>query len=148
LVVEGLVLAARATVAGTGSFVPQARARSRTGEWLSLHAGPIRDRDGFTGHIALTIDTAGAAGVIPLVVSAYGLTERERDVVQQVLEGASTREIAAALHLSPYTVQDHLKSVFDKVGVSSRRELTSRIFFTQYAGRIDTDDINASGWFE
>ncbi|MFF1821744.1 LuxR C-terminal-related transcriptional regulator [Kribbella sp. NPDC058245] len=147
LVVTGLVLAARATVTGSGSFVPEAKVRSRTGEWLSLHAGPVRNRDGFTGEIAVSIEPAGAAGVIPLVVAAYGLTDRERDVVQQVLAGASTREIATGLHLSPYTVQDHLKAVFEKVGVSSRRELASRIFFTQYAGRLD-HELDANGWFE
>ncbi|WP_405061845.1 helix-turn-helix transcriptional regulator [Kribbella sp. NBC_01505] len=147
LVVTGLVLAARATVSGTGSFVPEAKVRSRTGEWLSLHAGPVRNRDGLTGDIAVSIETAGAAGVIPLVVAAYGLTDRERDVVRQVLEGSSTREIAAELHLSPYTVQDHLKAIFEKVGVSSRRELASRIFFTQYAGRLD-QELTPTGWFE
>lgn len=89
---------------------------------------------------------ADAAAVIPLIVAAYGLTERERAVVQQVLGGASTTQIAEQLHLSPYTVQDHLKAVFDKVGVSSRRELSSRIFIDHYAGRVG-QDVGADGWF-
>jgi len=42
-----------------------------------------------TGQIAVTIEMAGPAKVIPLIVAAYGLTDRERDVVQQVLEGAA-----------------------------------------------------------
>jgi DNA-binding NarL/FixJ family response regulator len=111
-----------------------------------LHAAPIRDRDGATGQVALTIEPARAAGVIPLIVAAYGLTEREREVVHLVLRGESTRQLAAALHLSPYTIQDHLKSIFDKCAVTSRRELTSQIFFSLYAGRIGAE-LDSNGWF-
>jgi DNA-binding CsgD family transcriptional regulator len=145
-VVATVAAAARAVAAGSTQVVPNLRIRSRTGEWLALHGTPIRDRNGLTTQIAVTIEAAGAAKVIPLVVAAYGLTDRERDVVQHVLLGDSTNQIAEALHLSPYTVQDHLKVIFDKVGVSSRRELSSRIFFSQYASRFGRT-LNADGWF-
>ena len=64
-----------------------------------------------------------------LRASAYGLSERERAVVDLVVQAASTREISKALYISEYTVQDHLSNVFDKVGVRGRRALIKRLFF-------------------
>jgi DNA-binding CsgD family transcriptional regulator len=57
----------------------------------------------------------------------HGLTPREAAVVRLVLHGASTRTIVDTLHISRYTVQDHLKAVYDKVGVRSRQDLAVRL---------------------
>lgn len=61
------------------------------------------------------------------MLAAYGLSRREAEVATLVLRGTSTREIADALHISGHTVQDHLKAVFDKIGVRSRRDLVGRL---------------------
>jgi DNA-binding CsgD family transcriptional regulator len=74
--------------------------------------------------------------VAPLILAAYELTERERTVAALVLGGRSTEQIADELSISPSTVQQHLKSVFDKVGVRSRRELVAQIFARHYAPRM------------
>jgi DNA-binding CsgD family transcriptional regulator len=65
-------------------------------------------------------------------MAAYGLTDRERTITALVCQGLSTRRIVAQLHLTADTVQDHLKSVFDKTGVHSRGELVATILARTY----------------
>jgi DNA-binding CsgD family transcriptional regulator len=59
--------------------------------------------------------------------AAYGLTAREREICNEVSNGHSTSDIAGRLFISRNTVQDHLKSIFGKVGVRSRGELVARL---------------------
>ncbi|AZM61866.1 helix-turn-helix transcriptional regulator [Streptomyces sp. WAC 01438] len=68
---------------------------------------------------------APAADVAEVLLLAYGLTPRERDVLALVVAGLPSRAIAGELHITTATVQDHLKSVFAKTGVRSRRELVA-----------------------
>ena len=115
--------AARNTGGGERASV---RARLVTGEWVVVRAAQLVS-DGDDGRIAITIEPADSSATLALLVDAHGLTEREGAVVQSVVAGASTAEIAAGLCISSYTVQDHLKSVFRKVGVSSRRQLVATL---------------------
>jgi DNA-binding NarL/FixJ family response regulator len=54
------------------------------------------------------------------------LSERERDVVRMVVDGASNDEIGARLGISPRTVESHLRRLFERFGLASRTELASR----------------------
>ena len=89
---------------------------------------------------AVIIERARPHELAPLIADAYGLTERERAVTQLIAQGLSTNAIADRLFLSPWTVQDHLKAIFEKVGVGARGELVARLFFEHYAPRLSDAD--------
>ena len=82
-------------------------------------------------------------GLAPLLMAAYGLTDREKDVTHLVLQGETTTGIAGRLFISPQTVQQHLKAIFDKTGVRSRRELTGQVFFAHYEPRVRDNERRA-----
>ena len=83
--------------------------------------------DDAAGSIAVVIEPAGPLALAPLIVSGYGLTAREHDVTRLLLTGSARKAIAAELHLSPHTVNDHVKAVFDKTAVASAGELRARM---------------------
>ena len=73
--------------------------------------------------IAVTVRAAAPAETFDLLCRAYALTHREWEVVGALVAGLDTHALTERLVISRHTVQDHLKSVFQKVGVRSRREL-------------------------
>lgn len=137
-----------ALLAARGGPATGARARVPTSEgvWLVVHGSVVGDPA--DGRTAIILEPARAPEIAPLIVAAYGLSRREGEVTQLVLQGLSTAEIAQRLYVSEYTVQDHLKSIFEKVGVRSRRELVARVFFQHYVPRLQTGArIGTAGWF-
>ena len=104
-----------------------ARARSRDGEWLVVRGVRLSDGDGTDrpGTTALVLEPARRADLAPLLLGLHQLTDREREVTQLLLHGMSTGEIAQELWISPETLRGHVKSVFAKLGVSSRPELAA-----------------------
>lgn len=101
------------------------RLMGASGRWVSMHAAPANG--GRPGHVAVVIQATPPTAIAPLISAVYGFTARERELVELVLQGSSTREIAERMFISPLTVQTHLKSVFAKAGVRSRRELVGRV---------------------
>ena len=64
------------------------------------------------------------AGLLPGEVDAAGLSEREREVLQLLAEGKSSKESAQALHVSVKTIDSHRRQVMQKLGLGSVAELT------------------------
>jgi DNA-binding CsgD family transcriptional regulator len=135
---------ARAAAPGDAAAATRTRARTRSGVWLLIHASCLRGADPTAGHAAVVIEPAKASEIAPLIVDAYELTPRELDVTRALARGLTTSEIARELYLSRYTVQDHLKSVYEKTGVSSRGELVAKMFADHYHDELATAIHGAS----
>jgi len=119
--------------AETGA-VARARVRTESGMWLLVRGSALGDDT--EGQTAVIIEPARPHELAPLIADAYDLTERERAVTQLIAQGHPTSAIADRLHISPWTVQDHLKAIFEKVGVSTRGEVVARVFFEHRAPRL------------
>lgn len=101
------------------------RVRAGDGSWAVIETARLDDPD---SGIAVTVHAAGIDEILGLVCRAYGLSNRERELVTLIAQGHDTHAITGHMFISRYTVQDHLKSIFDKLGVHSRLELLTRLF--------------------
>ncbi len=141
-----LAVAGRALRTAEGPNAPGevalARVLSRAGRWMVLHGASLIASG--ARRVAVIIEPAHPARLSPLLMSAYGLTEREQEVTRLILHGDATAEIAGRLAVSPHTVQQHLKGIFDKTGVRSRRELVGKVFFAYYEPRVRDNERRAS----
>ena len=101
--------------------------RTADGRWAVLHAAPLTGRGGGARHAAVTIQPAPPTRVRTVLLHAYALTERERQVATLTIDGMPPKEIAAALYISPHTARDHLKAIFRKTRSHTRQELAARL---------------------
>ncbi|HEX2065154.1 MAG TPA: LuxR C-terminal-related transcriptional regulator [Acidimicrobiales bacterium] len=142
------VVAARARALGPGQdrleLEARSRVRTRSGRWLLLYGTWLSGAA--DGRTAVIIQPAAVRDVAPLVALAYGLSERECQVTRLCIQGLSTKQMARSLGVSPYTVQDHLKSVFEKTGVRTRGELVGQIFLEHYVPRWEDVAHPPAGW--
>ncbi|GGK71853.1 hypothetical protein Sme01_08820 [Sphaerisporangium melleum] len=118
---------ARAAAAG-GATPPPLRVRTSGGTWFVLRGSLLRGRS--QGQAAVVATPASPAEMMPVVFASYGLTAREREVALRVAQGHATGDIARELCMTPLTVQDHLKSIFTKSGVRSRREFVAGLLMS------------------
>jgi len=104
----GRISAAAARAAGASGFV-------------------VKDRPAAEIADAVRIVASGRE-VFPAEETPAGppLTVRERDVLELVARGATNREIAANLYLSPHTVKEHTSALYRKLGVRNRAEAVQR----------------------
>lgn len=145
-VVQSVAAAARAR--GTDgeplASPSRARVRTRSGAWVLVYATVLDDAP--ESRTAVVIQPALPGEVAPVVALAHGFTTRETDVARLCLQGLTTKEMGLALGLSSYTVQDHLKSIFDKTGTRTRHELVARVFLSHYVTRWEQVEDAPRGW--
>lgn len=113
--------------AGVDTHPARTRVHLGGGVWLTLRAArvasdePVEDRD-----IVVTMEASSPTECRDVFSRAHELTGRESQVLRHLADGADTHTLARLMSISEDTVQDHLKSVFTKTAVSSRRELLAK----------------------
>lgn len=130
--IRAVVAQARRIAAGDRDVPASGRVRTRAGHWVVVRGFAVG-----VDQVAVLLEAARPAELAAAIADAYALTEREREITMLVARGLTTAQIAGLLHLSAYTVTDHLKAIFGKSGTSSRGELVSRLFFDHHVARLD-----------
>ena len=104
-----------------------ARVHLAEGFWVTLRAARLGAADA-TGHatIAVTIEESSPLDRLEMFVRSFGLSPRERELMNLLATGSDTRDLARRLFLSEHTVQDHLKSIFAKTSSRNRNTLLSK----------------------
>lgn len=116
-----------AVLARSGKHTGGARAlvQAEGGRWVRIEAAALEgERE---GEVAVNLRSATATERFDLLCRVYALSQREREIVSLLVAGLDTRAVAERLFISAHTVQDHLKSVFTKIGIHSRRELLATL---------------------
>jgi DNA-binding CsgD family transcriptional regulator len=136
--IHAVASATRTAIAAAGAAstpsLPTSAVKTPAGTWLVLHGGLLGAPR--SGELAVFIQRAHPTLVAPLLLKAYGLTPREQEVSQLMLRGATTMQAAQRLAISPHTVADHIKSIFEKTGARTRGELSATLFFGEHLPRI------------
>ena len=106
---------------------PNATRLRRAARRLDHGTRVAAQRNGRTSDRGRSSTRPTASQLSSLILAAHGLTAAQSRVAALVLQGRSTRHIVTELHISSNTVQEHLRAVFDKFGIGSRRELVAAL---------------------
>lgn len=107
------------------------RLQAADGRWAVVRVAPLI---GAAGGYVITVEAARSEDLAPLLMRAWSLSPREREVARLVIDGLSSQDIAQALFISVHTVRDHVKAIFAKTGVSRRQDLVAAL-----AGAVRVD---------
>jgi len=131
--IQAMTSATRKAIAVRAPRLPSSAVKTPAGTWLVLHGAVLGGRG-----VAVFIQRAHPTLVAPLLLKAYGLTAREQEVAQLLLRGATTAQAAKRLAISPHTVNEHVKAIYDKTGARTRGELSASVFFGEHLPRIQS----------
>ena len=128
----GFVYAMAARVIVSGGLPPKpvrVRLQDASGRWAVARAASLTGGASLAarGGCAVMLERARSEDLAPLLMRAWALSPREREVAGLVIDGLSNEDIAAELFISANTVRDHLKAVFGKTGVNRRRDLAAAL---------------------
>jgi DNA-binding CsgD family transcriptional regulator len=122
---RGLVRQTREQRVGPAPLRPaKVRIRLAEGNWLVARAAKFTSDETQT---AVLVKAATRTDMRGLLLAVHGLTPREREVTELLIDGADPQDVATQLNLSVHTIRSHVKTIFAKVGVSSRAELTAAL---------------------
>ncbi len=102
---------------------------------ISPNAARAAGAAGFISKDWPAADIAGAVRMVGLGMTVFKpheapagppLSEREREVLEAIASGATNREIAGSLYLSPHTIKEHTSSLYRKLGVRNRAEAVQK----------------------
>ena len=123
-------------------LVDLARTHLLYGEWLRrqrrrrdarIQLGAAYDMftemgaDGFASRARTELEATGERPRKRSVETTQRLTPQEAQIARLVAEGGTNRDVAAALFISPATVEYHLRKVYQKLQVTSRTHLVQRM---------------------
>jgi DNA-binding NarL/FixJ family response regulator len=115
--------------------VPAVRAGARGVLSKTLPADSLVDCLRVVAGGAVAVDKSTSPGIrSDISHKPQRVSKRERQVIEKVIQGLSNKDVAAALSISVGTIKVHLLHIFDKTGVSNRRELA------QHSARILQED--------
>lgn len=89
----------------------------------ALALASVCDATPLVEHIRTEISATGARPRTDALTGVAALTSSERRVADLAVEGATNKDIAQALYVTPKTVEVHLSNTYRKLGIKSRREL-------------------------
>lgn len=72
---------------------------------------------------------------LDLICSLYGISKRERQIIELILQGKSNKEIEGLLFISPHTVKNHIYNLYQKLGVKSRGQLVNLVLESNMTNR-------------
>ncbi len=93
--------------------------------FLVLHAQPMSGPAGLS--IGVRIERALPSNSLTKPASRFNISPREVQVLELLLDGNHLDQVAAHLHITSSTVQDHIKSMLDRTGSRNRSELIARV---------------------
>ncbi len=104
---------------------------------------------GLSGRVAVVIKTNPENEAAPLRLETFALSPREREIAALIAQDLDTASIAERLFISPWTIQDHCKAIFEKTATHTRREFRALVFFNDHLPAIVVrTPLDSSGHLE